>query len=108
MIMAAVMAQAAQGDATNSILWVGLVAFVSLAASVAGIWRAFFIPKEYATLRQLVALEARFDKHLDQEREDAKAFDAKFAEFQREVFRKLDGVKDDVNALRVELEKRKP
>ncbi len=106
MIMAAVVAQAADNAAMSAATWCVLIALVSLAGSLASIWRAFVTPKEYATLRQLIALENRFDKHLEQERQDAKDFDARFERFQSEVLGKLDDVKQDIADLRVELEKR--
>ena len=97
----------AADHATNSILWVGLVAFVSLAASVAGILKAFWKPREYATLRQHeelakrldhqdAELGKRMDKHISEQREDYAAINAK-----------LDGIAKDITYLRVQLAKRR-
>ena len=70
MLPAAVMEQAAQGDAANAILWMVLTAFLSLGAAAASIWRSFVTPKEHATLRNLKELEERVEKHLANQRED--------------------------------------
>ena len=93
-------------SANHAILWVVLFALVNLAASFASIWRSFVHPKEYATLRELHKLEARFEKHIEDQREEEKSITAKLESIRADVMGKLDEVRQDVTKLHIELEKR--
>lgn len=87
---------AAHGDSsTHATLWVVLVALVSLAGTLASIWRSFVTPKEYATLRYVKELETRLDKRWDERRGEYK-----------ELLTKIDVLSGHIADLRVEMAKK--
>ena len=91
--------QSGANDAAHATLWVVLVALTGLVASFASVWRSFVIPKEYATRRDVKALEDSFEKHLDHHREDDKIHAAKLEAIQNA----LAGIRVDIAHLRAEV-----